>query len=192
MKKIALFVLSLLLLASCGDDDEEVKKETQEIWLNSYTAFTPQSDYEQTSAEFYFFPANKGEKFITESKTFSGTISEYQSLKDDNFDMICNGEIKLSTGERIKASYSLYLPSSTTTYKSLTLPIGNYFVAVIYKGIKDGYLWLYSTKYAAKYYEVKNSYNPPLLDVVFPCDISHYGFIDWVSSDEKFDYDFHF
>ena len=102
------------------------------------------------------------------------------------------GQIKLNNGEIIEASYSAYVSSSDTKYKSIFLPIGRYFVATIYKGAKNGYLWLYSTKYAAKYYDVKEAYNPPALDVVFPCDISHYGFINWVSWNEKFNYDFHF
>lgn len=192
MKKITLFALSLVLLASCSNNDEEPPKDKQEIWLNCYTAFTPQSNYEQTSAEFYFFPANNGETFITESKMFSGTISEYQLLKDETFDLLSKGQIKLNNGEIIKASYSAYISSSNTKYKSLFLPIGRYFVATIYKGAKDGYLWLYSTKYATKYYDIIDTYNPPTLDVVFPCDITHYGLIKWVSWNEKFDYDFHF
>lgn len=192
MKKFTLFALALVFLASCGSDDDEKGNGIQEIWLNSYTAFTPQSDYEQTSAEFYFFSANNGEEFITESKRFNGTVSEYQSLKDETFDLLNQGQIKLNNGEIIKASYSAYVSSSDTKYKSIFLPIGRYFVAAIYKGAKNGYLWLYSTKYAAKYYDVKEAYNPLSLDVVFPCDINHYGLIDWVSWNEKFNYDFHF
>lgn len=192
MKKLTLFALAFALLTSCSSNDDEGNKDVQEIWLNSYTAFTPQSDYEQTSAEFYFFPANNGEEFITERKTFNGTISEYQSLKDETFDLLNQGQIKLNNGEIIKASYSTYVSSSDTKYKSIFLPIGRYFVAAIYKGAKNGYLWLYSTKYAAKYYDVKEAYNPLSLDVVFPCDINHYGLIDWVSWNEKFNYDFHF
>lgn len=192
MKKITLFIFSISLFAACSNDDKEESKVIQEIWLNSYTAFTPQSNYEQTSAEFYFFPANSGGTFITESKTFGGTILEYQSLKDETFDLLCNGEIKLNTGQTVKADYSAYISSTATKYKSIFLPIGRYFIAAIYKGSKDGYFWLYSTKYATKYYDVKEAFNPPALDVVFPCDITHYGLINWASWNEKFDYDFHF
>lgn len=192
MKKFILFILAFTFLTSCGSNDNEGDKDIQEIWLNSYTAFTPQSDYEQTSAEFYFFPANSGETFLTESKTFNGTMSEYQSLKDETFDLLNKGQIKLNNGEIIKASHSAYVLSSDTKYKSIFLPIGRYFVAAIYKGIKDGHSWLYSNKYAVKYYDVKETYNPPVIDVVFPCDITHYGLIKWVSWGEKFDYDFHF
>lgn len=192
MKSFTLLFLCLTLMASCSSEDKGEGSNTQEIWLNSYTAFTPQSDYEQASAEFYFFSANDGAKFITESKTFDGTISEYQSLKDETFDLLNKGQMKLNNGETIKASHSAYVSSSDTKYKSIFLPIGRYFIAAIYKGAKDGYFWLYSTKYAAKYYEVKSDYNPLTLDVVFPCDITHYGFIDWVSFHEEFSYDFHF
>lgn len=150
MKIFTSLFLCLTLMASCSSEDNGEGSNTQEIWLNSYTAFTPQSDYEQANAEFYFFPANGEETFITESKTFDGTISEYQSLKDETFDLLNKGQIKLNNGETIKASYSAYVSSSDTKYKSIFLPIGRYFIAAIYKGAKDGYFWLYSTKYAAK------------------------------------------
>lgn len=192
MRKFTLFVLGIFLLSSCGNDDKEENRDVQEIWLSSYTAFTPKSDYEQTSAEFYFFSAKNNEKFITESKTFNGTISDYQSLNDETFNLLNKGEIKLNTGQIVKSDHSAYISSSATKYTSISLPTGRYFVVAIYKGAKDGYLWLYSTKYAAKYYDVKGTYNPPALDVVFPCDITHYGLINWVSWNEKFDYDFHF
>ena len=124
---------------------------------------------------FTFFPPITARNLSLKEKHLNGTISEYQSLKDETFDLLNQGQIKLNNGEIIKASYSAYVSSSDTKYKSIFLPIGRYFVAAIYKGAKNGYLWLYSTKYAAKYYDVKEAYNPLSLDVVFPCDINHYG-----------------
>lgn len=81
MKKFTLFALALVFLASCGSDDDEKGKGIQEIWLNSYTAFTPQSDYEQTSAEFYFFQLITVRNLLLKAKDSTAQFRSINHLK---------------------------------------------------------------------------------------------------------------
>ncbi len=190
MKYILLSVVFVLCFTSCSKDN--TPKQEQELWLNGYTAFTPTSDYEMNSVKFIFFSANKGEEFLVESKSFDGTISEYQSLQDDTFSLLTDNKIKLKSGSIAPAVDSKYISGESDRYGTITLPIGRYYVCAIYQGQKDGYKWLYSTKYTGKYIDVVEHSNPPTVSVVFPCDRNRYGYTKWVSVNEKFYYDFNF
>lgn len=189
------FLLLMVFLASfsgCGKDEDGSGKAEQEIWIGGYTALSNDLSYKWNSVEFLFFEANNGEVFKEERHSFNGTISDYQSITDDIFNSLCDGYATLKDGTKIRAVKSKLTSILSDKYESIHLPVGRYYVVAIYQGNKDGYLWLYSNKYTGKYYEVKSQYNPPVLDVVFPCDKSRYGFIDWVSSTDKFDYEFVF
>jgi hypothetical protein len=187
MKKMVLGLLLAFLFIGCDSEDE---KTEQELWLLGFSALTPNSTYDKTSVEFHFFSANNNEKYKTESKTFDGTISDYQALHDEIFDLLKDGKMKLENGTIANSIRSVYVSGTSETYKTVTLPIGKYFIVATYQGRKDGYHWLYSTKYAGIYYEIESTYNPMFLDVVFPCDRNRYGFIKWTKFNDKFDYDF--
>lgn len=187
------FLLLIIFLASfsgCSKDDDSSEKSVQEVWMSGYTAFSSNSQYEHNSVKFLFFEANNGESFKEESHTFNGSISDYQSIKDDVFDLLVKDKMLLKDGTIVDALKSIFASKTTEGETIASLPVGKYYVVAIYQGDKNGYLWLYSNKYATKYYEVKSQYNPPALNVVFPCDKSRYGLINWVSWDEKFDYEF--
>lgn len=188
--KVIFTLITICLLFSCSKDD--APKEEQELWMNGYTVFTPTSDYEVSSVKFIFFSANKGEEFFIESKAFDGTISEYQSLQDETFSLLSDNKIKSKSGSVISAFDSKFVSGESGKYGTITLPIGRYYLCAIYQGQKDGYKWLYSTKYTGKYIDVTEQYNPMAISVVFPCDRNRYGYTKWVSWNEKFDYDFNF
>lgn len=187
MKKLLLLCFTLLLLIGCKKDNDTNKEYS--IWVEGFTAFLPDSEYENASVRFLFFKADNGETFKVESKTFDGTISEYQSLKDETFSLLEENKISLTDGTIVSA-YKV----SSDRYKPhhIMLPMGRYYVCAIYTGTNAGYMWLYSTKYTGKYYEVKAQSDQPSITVVFPCDRNRYGYTKWVTYNEKFDYDFTF
>lgn len=189
MRKNLLCLLVGVLFISCSKDNE--KPIEQEIWLSGYTALTNTSTYEKASTLFLFFKADNGEEFDTNTELFDGTISEYQMIKDEVFELLeKDHKIKLKSGEIISAYDSKFVSVLKDTYTSTFLPVGKYYVVAIYQGAKDGYIWVYSNQYAGKYIDIKSSYNPPAFSVVFPYDLKKYGYITWVSSNEYFDYEF--
>jgi len=189
-KTFLLLMVFLVSFSGCSKDDDSSEKSVQEIWLSGYTAFSSNSQYEHNSVNFLFFEANNGKEFKEEAHKFSGSISDYQSIKDDIFNLLLEEKALLKNGTIVKASKSVFSSGTKEGETIASLPVGRYYVVAIYQGDKNGYLWLYSNKYAAKYYEIKSQYNPPVLNVVFPCDKSRYGLIDWVSWNEKFNYEF--
>jgi hypothetical protein len=191
MKKKLLFLMLVAALISCTKE-EDVNNSSQDIWLKGYTALQPSSSYETATVKFLFFSANNGETYKTEAKSFDGSIAEYQELHDETFDLLQNGKMMLTNGNTVDAVATKYAMKTSSTYETLTVPVGKYFVVAIYADSKNGYLWLYSTKYTGMYYDVKSAYNPPSISVVFPCDRNRYGHIKWTQWHEKFDYEFTF
>ena len=194
MKKF-LFILAismpLISFIGCSDEEKE-ERQLQEVFFDGFKALSPTSDYEQVTTIFYLFSLETGNEFKLNSYEFDGNVVEYQEIEDETWDLLQEGKLKNTKGDIIKADYKIYsFPEETGPEHVLS---GSYLMVAIYEGSKEGYLWIYSNKYACQNVVIEPkevSFN--YYSVVFPCDLHHYGKIRWVSSGEKpYPYDFSF
>lgn len=193
MKKILFLVIAVLAVVGCSKSDEESSSKTQDIWINGYKALTPSSIYENVSTTFLLFSNLSVNNSNLKSYNFNGDINDYQKIKDETWDLLNEGKIKLENGSVVNADYKIYASSNKDTYTITNVKTGSYLMIAIYEDSKSGYLWLYSQKYACKNVEITDSYNPPAFTVVFPCDLKHYGKIEWVNWEQNpYPYDFDF
>lgn len=186
-------MMTLLAIVGCSKSSEESSTKTQEIWVNGYKALTPSSSYENVSTTFLLFRGLTIKTSNLQSYNFSGSIPDYQNIKDEAWSLLNEGKIKLENGSIVQSDYKIYASSTKDTYTTSKVKTGSYLMIAIYEDSKDGYLWLYSQKYACQNVEIIDSYNPPAFSVVFPCDLKHYGRIEWVSWEQNpYPYEFDF
>ena len=195
MKKILflLAVLPMFLFTACSKDDD-YSKTVQDIWVVGCKALTPTSDYEKVSTKFLLFESDGNDDFDIKGQQFTGTISDYQQIQDENWELLLDSKIKKKDGSIAEATYSIiYLPAYDRN-EPTKVRNGKYFMVAIYIDSKAGYLWLYSNKYACQYVDIQYKDTPfYFYSVVFPCDLHNYGKVEWVSTGQKpYPYNFDF
>lgn len=188
MKKIILIAAVLLTVAGCGTEPKE--KTSQEMWINGYTMETSLSSKVAGGVRFLFFDANNGEQFQTTNTKFAGNYYEYTQLAEDPIytRLIDEEKIALIDGT-VVSPVAAFTDSYNLNQKQLevTLPIGRYYV-VSFRSIRGAKRNLWN-KYAAKYYDLEARYNPQVLTVVIPGDLTQYGCIPWVNwADTMYDF----
>lgn len=186
--KILLASLSLLFLISCSSNNEETLT-THDIWLMGYKAFLPTSEKESCTTKFLFFSTEGSPKFITEAKRASNVIDFSNATDATYFLLKDEDKIYLENGETIHSVYSITVPASANSYKTVSLPIGRYLVCAVSLDFNALTRSRYFLKYCFQYIDVKERESELILSPVFPGDYSRYGLIPWTDWNDSFTYD---
>ena len=200
MKNVLMMLFLMALTAGCSKD-EPVDNTPKEIEMSfyAYKKIEPGSPSFKASAKFFLFDASNGQQFREERIEIpSGDYNDYSSKNSEMITLLKNNEYELKDGTRVKPivvnmKYNgEYFISIVPSYKNpdewdslishnkVKIPYGKYYIVALLR--ESG--WAYEGKYSGKYIEVKE--NMPISDqkieITFPHDGKHKGFIDWVTA----------
>ncbi len=184
MKKNLLLSIIVFFLLSCSNNDVETYT-TKDIWVCGFKSFLPTSTYEKCDTKFLFFSTDNNPKFITKSLR-AGNVIDFSNASDTIFQQLVNDDkITLDGGNKVRAIYSITVSASTSSYKTVSLPIGRYFVCAVCVEPNVLVRSRYYLKYCTQYIEVKERSSELMLSPVFPYDYSRYGLIPWTDWSER-------
>lgn len=195
MRTILMLCL-IVLTTGCTKDDNPVDESTKEIAMNfyAYTKYDPAGTSFKAKARFFLFDAANGERFKEERIEIPfGSYSDFSKASSKMITLLKNNQYELENGTRVKPIVidgDYYISISTDinnqdkwasySQNTVKIPLGKYFVVALI--VDPGGLGYYD-KYSGKYIEVEEDMakSDKTIEITFPHDFKHKGFIDWVT-----------
>lgn len=201
MKKLYYTLAAALcccLLTNCGKGEEGEKVFTVQFY--AYWMYIPGSSepFDPVSARVYFFDAGQGQRYKEERIFVPGGTKDYDKpeyASEMVSELYNNNRLALEDGTLVEAlplnptgKYYFYMkpdverPWEFATYSETKadIPVGKYYVVMLSTGYGVS-----GQKYSGKYIKVKKNMptDDRILKKIFPEDVQHKGFIDWINPD---------
>jgi len=185
-KKNYLLFLLLSILVSCNEKEETFT--THDVWVMGFKALSMTLDREPCSTRFLFFPASVLSKIDPKSYT-ANDLDEFGKIKDPILiNLSENGILITKDGSSINPIFDTFVPENAKSYKTVSIPLGNYVVFAVSKDVAFSARSQAGLKYCMKEIEVKERRTELILSPTFPTTYTMYGLIPWVDKAEKFSY----